>query len=328
VLWDATRSATPLLLACAAGSFVLVNAIARQDDAAMTRSRVMRGAGLVLAAVILPLAVFAAFSMGLRLDQYGLAPERLWGLVAIVVACVGGVGYWVALARGRKGGWAGSLRKATFHLGLFVCGLAVLLALPVFDFGAISTRNQVARLESGEISADKFDFGALRWDFGEPGRRALQQLAKSGNARVAELAETALAQSARVYGIDRPLRAESDYKLRMQPEDLALRRLVLDYFTDNPFVCEERCVAIDLGPAEDGGRRVAIVESAGYKVVMLNPERPGVVESEPAAPAIPLGENSTVEIREVPARYIFVDGKPLRQGPGSYAPLEAPPPPR
>src|SRR5436190_7795241 len=136
VLWDATRSATPLLLACAAGSFVLANAIARQDDLAMTGSRVMRVAGLVLAAVILPLAVFAAFSMGQRLDQYGLAPERLWALVAIVVACVCGVGYWVALARGRKGNWAGYLRKATFHLALIVCGLAVLLALPIFDFGA------------------------------------------------------------------------------------------------------------------------------------------------------------------------------------------------
>src|SRR5688572_16643916 len=66
VLWDATRSATPLLLACAAGAFVLTNAIARQDDAAMTGSRVMRIAGWVLAAVILPLAVFAAVSMGMR----------------------------------------------------------------------------------------------------------------------------------------------------------------------------------------------------------------------------------------------------------------------
>src|SRR5690606_3211379 len=78
VLWDATRSATPLLLMCAAGSFVLVNAIARQDDRAMTRNRVMRIAGWMLAAVILPLAVFAAVSMGLRIDQYGIVPERLW----------------------------------------------------------------------------------------------------------------------------------------------------------------------------------------------------------------------------------------------------------
>src|SRR5690606_10867711 len=171
VLWDATRNATPLLLACAAGAFVLANAIARQDDSAMTGNRVMRGAGLVLAAVILQLAVFAAFSMGLRLNQYGLASERLWALVAIVVACVCGVGYGVALGRGRRSGWAAYLRRATFHAGLFVCALAVLLALPILDFGSISTRNQLARLENGTVTAEEFDFAALRWDFGEAGRR-------------------------------------------------------------------------------------------------------------------------------------------------------------
>ena len=43
VLWEATRSATPVLLACAAGAFVLANAIvARQDDAEMSGNRVLR----------------------------------------------------------------------------------------------------------------------------------------------------------------------------------------------------------------------------------------------------------------------------------------------
>src|SRR5687768_16898765 len=150
-LWDATRSATPLLLACAAGAWVLASAIVRYEDAAMSRSRIMRVAAVVLAAVILPLAVFAAVSMGLRLNQHGLAPERLWGLVAIVVACVYGLGFWLALIRGRTSGWAAKMRQTNFHLGLFVCGFALLLALPILDFGAISTRNQVARLESGKV---------------------------------------------------------------------------------------------------------------------------------------------------------------------------------
>ena len=87
VLWDTTREATPTLLACAAGAFVLSCVIVRQDDAAMTGNRVMRIAAVVLAGVILPLAIFAAVSLGLRLNQYGLAPERLWGLVAVIVAC-------------------------------------------------------------------------------------------------------------------------------------------------------------------------------------------------------------------------------------------------
>jgi hypothetical protein len=96
----------PLLLACAAGSFVLANAIARHDDKAMTRSRVMRGAGLALAAVILPLAVFAAFSMGLRLEAVWTRAERLWGLVAPSSSpASAGLATGSRWRRGRNGAW-------------------------------------------------------------------------------------------------------------------------------------------------------------------------------------------------------------------------------
>ncbi len=310
-LWDATRSATPLLLTCAAGAFVLTNAIARHGDEAMTRSRVMRVAGWVLAAVILPLAVFAAVSMGLRIGQYGIAPERLWGLVAIVVACVCGVAYWAALIRGRKVGWAGYLRKSTFHLGLVVCGLALILALPIFDFGAISTRDQVARLESRKVTPEQFDFTALRWDFGASGRRALERLSKSGNAKVAELAQAALTQEERVYAtFDQTNMTRADFKLRVvAPDDGEVRDRVLDYLVANPYACSERCVALDLGEAEGGGRRIAIVRSDSYEQFVLKPGTALERAAMDAEPRAPLGPDSVVEVSE--ARVIRVDGEPV-----------------
>jgi len=314
VLWDATRNATPLLLACAAGAFVLANAIARQDDSAMTGNRVMRGAGLVLAAVILPLAVFAAFSMGLRLNQYGLAPERLWALVAIVVACVCGVGYWVALGRGLRSGWAAYLRRATFHAGLFVCALAVLLALPILDFGSISTRNQLARLENGTVTAEEFDFAALRWDFGEAGRRALQRLTQSDNPKVAELAQIALQQTNRPYRAFREsIRAAGDFDLRVQPDDPELRRLVLDYLVSNPWPCTRQCLALDIGDgtAEGGERKVAIIEGNSYHGVYLPSGQLVAPRDGNFWQLGTLKENSKVEIRDVTRRYIFIDGKPM-----------------
>ena len=308
VLWDATRSATPLLLACAGGAFVLTNAIARQGDEAMTGSRVMRVAGWTLAAVILPLAVFAAFSMGMRLNQYGLAPERLWGLVAIFVACVCGVGYWIALTRGRKAGWAGHVRKATFQVGLAVCALALLLALPILDFGAISARNQVTRLESGRVTPERFDFTALRWDFGAPGRRALERLSSSGNAQVAELAQAALTQSERVYAtFDETNKTRADFKLRVAPNDAEVRERVLDYLVANPYQCADRCVALDLGEASGGGRRVAIVQSGGYEELLLKPEAALVRAPSAEEPAITMQPDSVVEVSE--ARVIRIDGK-------------------
>lgn len=324
VLWEATRSATPVLLTCAAGAWVLASVIVRYDDAAMSGNRVMRVAALVLAAVILPLAIFAAVSMGLRLNQHGLAPERLWGLAAIVVAAAYGLGFWVALIRGRKSGWAEKLRRANFHLGLFVCAFALLLALPILDFGAISTRNQLARLESGAVSAEEFDYAALRWDFGEPGRRALGQLAESDNAQIAELAEAAMAQTQRYYGYPRPVRTADEIDLRVQPDDRELRRMVLNHLRGNPWQCHERCVALDLGSGPTG-RRVAIVQTGSYEVVTIGRDGSGVRPPEVAPAVAPIRGDSVVEIREVPARYIFVDGKPM--GPPLDA-LEGAPPPR
>ena len=322
VLWQATRSATPVLLACAVGAFGLTNAVIRNADTAMSGNRVMRGAAFVLALVILPLAVFAAASMGLRLNQYGLAPERLWGLVAIAVACAFGLAYWVALVRGRWSGWAERVRHANLHLAAGVCVVAIVLALPVFDFGAVSTRNQIARLDSGKVSADRFDYAALRWDFGEPGRKALARLEKR-KGKVGELARAAQLQDTRPYRLPegRQLRTAADFNLRVQPANAALEQAVRRHLAQNQWDCEKQCVALDLGPAAGavaGGalRSVALVQDGSVQTLTLPLAAPGGAQplvATPARPQVKLGPNSKVELREVTRRQVFIDGQPVGQ---------------
>src|SRR6185312_2195782 len=105
---------------------------------------------------------------------------------------------------------------------------------------------------------DKFDFAALRWDFGDAGRRALARLAKNHNPRVAELALAALDQKQRVYfGEGNPgVRAASDFPLRVQPDNPTLRQWVLTYLEDKSYQCQDACVALDLGPLPNGHRKV------------------------------------------------------------------------
>jgi hypothetical protein len=311
VLWEATRNATPTLLACAAGAFVLASVILRQSDEAMTRNRVMRIAACALAVVILPLALFAAVSLGLRLNQYGLAPERLWALVTVLVACAWGLGYWVALVRGGKADWTRRLREANFVLALGACVLAFILALPLLDFGRISAGNQLRRLESGEVSPQKFDFAALRWDFGDAGMRALERLAKSPNEAIAERARAALRQTEHIYGPQPEMRTADEVPVTVQPNDPALRKLVTDFLTADRWRCREHCVALEIDPAPDGRRRVALVEGAGYQVFLLREGMPATAQPEVAPAAPPLGDTSKVEIRQVPKRYIFIDDKPV-----------------
>lgn len=318
VLWEATRSATPVLLTCAAGAWVLANAILRDDDESMSGNRVLRIAGLVLVLAILPLTVFAAVSMGTRIAQHGLSPERLWGLIAIAVAVAYGLAWLVAAVRGWKhGAWRERVRRANLHLAVVVCGIALFLALPILDFGAISARQQIARLEGGAVSAKDFDYDALRWDFGEAGRRALARLERSGDAEVAEQAREARAQTTRRYRYG-PV---EDYTLRSQPADPALEAQARVYIRANPWACQNHCVVLDLGQAGGGKRNVAIVSGGSYTAALL-PHDPAASQTAPLARPLPtVRPSSRVEVRDVTRRYIFVDGVRLEQ------PLEDAPPP-
>ena len=312
VLWQATRSATPILLLCAAGAWVLANAILRDSDEEMSGNRVLRWGAFALALSILPLTVFAAISLGTRVAQHGLSPERLWGLIAIAVACIYGLAWFVALVRGWKGGeWRDRLRQANLHLAAAICVIALLLALPILNFGAISANNQLARLESGAVSADDFDYSALRWDFGDAGRRALARLERSGNPRVAELASLARKQTERTYVAGRggDFRSADEIEVRVQPDDPELRRMVVEYLRANAYACQEFCVALDLGANDEGQRGVALVENGRYMRVALPAGTPEPATEMAPAPQPAFGPSSEVEIRTVPERYIFVDGR-------------------
>ena len=307
VLWNATESPTPLLLSFAAACFVLVNAVVRNGDAEASGNRVLRWAALVLALAILPLALLAAISTGTRISEYGLSPERLWGVVAVAVAVAYGVAYFIAPIRGRMAGalagWMDGVRTANMHLAVGTCVLAFLLALPLFDFGAISTRNQLARLESGAVAVDDFDFAALRWDFGDAGRQALARLAKR-SGQVGELAQAAAARQTRSYG-----RADPDPELRMTFDDPALESRLQAYVRDHSYSCFDMCIGVDLG--EIGGtRQVALLQGSTYTRLKVPASGP-LTEAPPPAPTPPISADSAVEVRPVERRYIVVDGQPF-----------------
>ena len=314
VLWQATRSATPVLLLCAAGAWLLANAIVRDSDAETSRNRVLRVAALALTLAVFPLTVFAAVSLGTRIAQHGLSPERLWGLVAIAVATAYGFAWLVAVLREWKGGeWRNRFRAANLHLAVVISAVALFLALPILDFGAISTRNQLGRLERGEVTAKTFDYDALRWDFGAAGRRALARLARSEDATISDMARLAAAQTQRTWrGFGEPVFAEADeINVRLQPENPALRERLVDYLRINRWQCGDYCVAVDLGQQADGAHDVAVVMGGGYQRVRIPASGAAVQAPQVTPAAVPLTPKSTVEIRSIERRYIVVDGKPI-----------------
>ena len=340
VLWDATRSPTPILLSCAAGAFILVNSVIRDSDTHRSQNRIMQVAAALLAFGVFPLTVFAAISMGTRIAQYGLAPERIWGLIAIAVAVVYGVAYWAGLVRGRVAGWAEQLRRSNLYLAVAVCALALFLALPIVNFGAISTSDQIARLESGAVSADDFDYDALRWDFGKPGRDALARLAKSEDGAVAELAQEALDRVSRPWrGMEnQTTAAERLAKARFDIGDPDLRAAAEKYVRGEEWRCSETCTIIDLGTrTERGTPHLVFVEGENVQHLTRNAEgdlvdiypgfncvQPTEAGTAQGGVAVEVGTNGCrlageidpegpVEVRPYAGRQVYVDGRPVGQ---------------
>ena len=310
VLWEATRSATPVLLAISVGCFVLVNAVVRDERADMSGSRIMRIAARILALGILPLTIFAAVSMGTRIAQHGLSPERIWSLIAIAVGVAYGVGYFVAVLRGWRGEWDERLRRANMHLAVVTCVIAFVLALPIVDFGAISARNQIARLNSGAVSAEDFDYAALRWDFGDAGRRALQRLSERGGG-IGEQAQAMLEREER-FPVTLGGRYAGTTEISYDFADPELRKWVAAHIGEQPWLCEGSCVALDLGTSGER-RRVALVTRNGVEQVSFRAD--GVPDPPPAPEVAPPREGALtaedVELREFTGRRVYVDGKPV-----------------
>ena len=143
-LWDSSIPATPMMLLAGAGAILLANAVIGNGAEDRATSRVLRVSAMVLVVVVLPLAIIAAASLGQRIGQYGWTPERMWGVVAVAVAIGYGLVGWWTVAKGREG-FDDLLRPLQTKLALGLCGIALFLALPIVDFGAISASSQMAR---------------------------------------------------------------------------------------------------------------------------------------------------------------------------------------
>lgn len=253
-LWKATESAAAVLLACVLGALFLANAVIGNGPAEERRAAPLRIAALALLLVVLPLAIVAAIAVGMRIGQHGLTPDRLWATTFVAIACVFGLACLYAVLRGRRD-WAATLRPINLGLAWFVAGIALLLATPLPGFNALATRDQVARLQSGRVTPEQFDWRALAFDFGEPGRAAVARLRASPNAaiRAAAIKAGEAEQRWQIPAMDEEARRRGRVaaNVRMLPAGTALPPELRDSLADS-FECAgaNTCTVLMLGAGE------------------------------------------------------------------------------
>ena len=315
-LWESDIPATPMLLLSGAGAILLVNAVIGDGRDEKSANAWLRRAALLLTVCVLPLAVLAALSMGQRIGQYGWTPERIWGVVAVGIAIAYGLAAWWAAFKGRQE-FDELLRPLQTKLAIGLCGLALFLALPILDFGAISARSQLARLNSGQVTAEQFDWRAMAFDFGPEGREQLAAIAKAGAADRKKLAQTALTAKNR-YDVEVvehvKTEQELDRYLRKVPAELALPPELRVVVANANFCRERQCVLVQVN--QD---RMALVgrhfDKGPVEAIELELKdgkwELGPVRNEPQPEfQLDLGA-AKVEIRTIERKQLFIDGKPV-----------------
>jgi hypothetical protein len=143
--------------------------------------------------LLLPLAVIALYALSLRVGDYGWTTDRIIAACCILVASCYALGY--AWAAAQRSGWLDAV--APVNIGTAFVILAVLLALfsPLLDPARISVAQQVARLENGLQTAEKFDFDYLKFQGKRYGLAALERFKTSYTGKYEALVQEKAART-------------------------------------------------------------------------------------------------------------------------------------
>ena len=166
-------SVAATLLAMTAAAATLITTAIDQTDTEATQSRLLARATQALA-LILPIpAGLAAYSIWLRVDQYGWTPNRLFAALMTVLALAYGLFYAAAVIR-RKG-WMTRIRQANIYVALAGTAAAMLWLTPLMNAERISSNNLISRYNAGKTPVADLDFGQLD-DWGLSGAAVLDSL--------------------------------------------------------------------------------------------------------------------------------------------------------
>jgi hypothetical protein len=259
-LWK-TKAATASLLAACVALVLLINAAYQQGDEERPVHVTMKWSARLACLLMLVFSVLAAFSLALRIGQYGLTPDRVLAGVGVIIALAYGLSYSVA-AIWPKGRWLNLLEP--INIGLAFIKAAILLAVltPVADPGRLSAESQAARLQSGKVALDQFDWRVLRYDTGTYGRAEVKTLTTTGKTEAIRAAALKAKDMADAERWDVPVEAPKPEKYRPAPERikmLAGEKIPLNFlsqdFSDEPpppacfhdkqYLCEGRLTDLD-----------------------------------------------------------------------------------
>ena len=175
-LWS-TGQASSLMLLLQLGTLLLANAAWLDGTRSPFQNRAV-GALTKLSLLCLPAyTALCLYSLGLRIQQYGLSVDRIHAAFLVIVTGIWGLGYAGAVLLRR---WPSAIGRINTVSALTLAALVAAMNSPILDPYRLAANNQVDRLLSGQITPADFDYLYLRFSLGRYGNYALTRLRDAG----------------------------------------------------------------------------------------------------------------------------------------------------
>lgn len=172
-LWDTGLGSSILVALCAIA--VLLICIVYRPGAGLRYPGPVQASVAAAVAALPVLPALALAGILIRVHQYGWTVARCWAFTFAAILALFSLGYLGGVIRHRAA-WPRIAAAVNVSMACVILAVMLLQNTPVLDFRAISTRSQLARVESGEIDAAQFDFQYVRRELARPGHLAAEQL--------------------------------------------------------------------------------------------------------------------------------------------------------
>jgi hypothetical protein len=173
-LWD-TNAATLTMLSACVILVLLMNSAYQQGEPDRDIHPFLKWTLRLASVVLLAFSLIAAYSLILRVNQYGLTFDRILAGLGVFVSVLFGIGYTASIIVPSRRFMQG-LETTNITMAFVKVALILALLTPVLDPNRLSVESQVARLKTAKVTQDQFDWWFLRFGAEKQGITALDKL--------------------------------------------------------------------------------------------------------------------------------------------------------
>lgn len=162
------------LIAISLAAILLVSVAVEREDFEAVVAPILRLSTLGLALILPLLAAVSAWSAWRSISDLGWTPARVAQSALIVLIAGYGIGYAVAVLRGRN--WMARVRRVNIAMAVALLAMAVAWLTPLIDANRIATKSQIARYEAGAIRPADLPLYEMAQNWGKAGQNGIATL--------------------------------------------------------------------------------------------------------------------------------------------------------